>query len=58
LDNVLFSINDISFATIIESDKNICKIKANGKNKLGQFTLIASVNGNTYEKTIEVVPLW
>lgn len=58
LDNVLFSINDISFATIIESDKNTCKIKANGKNKLGQFTLIASVNGNTYEKTIEVVPLW
>lgn len=58
LDNVLFSISDISFATIIESDKNICKIKANGKNKLGQFTLIASVNGNTYEKTIEVIPLW
>ena len=58
LDNVLFNIDDITRAVIIESDKNICKIKANGKNKLGKFVLTAQVNGQTYEKVIEVVPLW
>lgn len=58
LDNVLFNIDDITRAVIIESDKNTCKIKANGKNKLGKFVLTAQVNGQTYEKVIEVVPLW
>ena len=58
LNNVLFNIDDITRAVIIESDKNTCKIKANGKNKLGKFVLTAQVNGQTYEKVIEVVPLW
>lgn len=58
LDNVLFNIDDITRAVIIENDKNICKIKANGKNKLGKFVLTAQANGQTYEKVIEVVPLW
>ena len=58
LNNVLFNIDDITRAVIIENDKNTCKIKANGKNKLGKFILTAQANGQTYEKVIEVVPLW
>lgn len=35
-----------------------CVLHANAKNKLGEVTLSAEYNGETYTKTIKVVPLW
>jgi hypothetical protein len=35
-----------------------CVLHANAKNKLGEVTLSAEYNGETYTKTVKVVPLW
>ena len=39
-------------------DLQSCVLHANAKNKLGEVTLSAQYNGQTYTKTIKVVPLW
>ena len=68
-EGVVFSINNINekgeiLAKIIPNDKkyagqtNLCTIKANDKNVLGEITLFASYNGVNYEKTITIIPLW
>lgn len=41
-----------------EQIKHACKIQANDENQLGDITLIAEYNGNTYTKVISIIPLW
>lgn len=55
---VTFVINDNSFAKIISIAPNLCEIKANVNNILGSFILTAVYNGVSYEKEIQVIPLW
>ena len=35
-----------------------CVLHANAKNKLGEVTLTAEYGGNTYTKTVKIIPLW
>lgn len=58
LEEIEFFINHSEYATVEETNGNTCKIKANNKNRLESFILYARVGNNTYEKTIQVVPLW
>jgi len=39
-------------------ENNECIIHTNNKNKLGEFTLIATYDNKEYTKTIKVIPLW
>ena len=55
---VTFSLNTSEYATIISAENNICVIRANSKNKLGQFVLQAEYDNNIYTKEISVIPLW
>ena len=55
---IVFSLSSNEYATIIKVEDNKCIVRANAKNKLGNFTLQASYNNNTYSKEISVVPLW
>ena len=57
-DNVVFSLDNTNYATIIDFGADYCKIQANNKNKLGQFILKAIYNNIEYEKVITVIPLW
>ena len=58
IDQVNFSI-DSALATIQEVVNNkYAVVHANNKNKLGTITLTAEYQGNTYIKTIKIVPLW
>ena len=59
LEQVEFTIDMPEYAKILQKiDNNSVIIKANEKNKLGSFILYAQVGNNTYEKTIQVIPLW
>ena len=60
---------DNELATVIPYEKytqqdrvnipiNGCKVHANTKNNLGEFTLTAQYNNITYTKIISVIPLW
>ena len=55
---VTFVINDNSFAKIISIAPNSCEVKANVDNILGSFILTAVYNGVSYEKEIQIIPLW
>ena len=55
---VIFSIDDTTYATIISSSNNSCVIHTNNNNLLGTFVLNAEINGVTYSKQIQVIPLW
>lgn len=58
LQDVTFSLNN-NLATIIEiKDNYTCIVHANNKNLLGDCILSAVYNGNTYNKTFSIVPLW
>lgn len=57
-DAVQFELDNTELASIIETDKNYCVIKANQRNKLGSITLTATYNGISYSKEIKIVPLW
>ena len=58
-EEVEFSIDNVEYATFERKiNNNTCEIKANNKNKLKSFVLYARIGNNTYEKTIQVVPLW
>jgi hypothetical protein len=56
---ITFSVSDEKLATIKRtSNSNICIVKANESNKLGDITLIAECEDNVYKKNIKIVPLW
>ena len=58
-ENVSFTLKETNLAFIIDSgENNLCRIKANDKNKLGSVELIAEYQGNEYTKTISIIPLW
>lgn len=49
---------DTQLATIVNITNNQCTIHANDKNLLGTFVLTAIYNGISYEKIIQIIPLW
>ena len=55
---ITYSLEATPLATITEVKDNKCIIHANAKNKLGEIILSAQYNGETYTKTIKIVPLW
>lgn len=55
---VIFSLNNSNYASIIHVDDNNCIVRANSKNKLGNFVLQAEYNNIIYTKEISVIPLW
>ena len=55
---VTFDLDDPLSLVSISTNNNICTIKANERNKLGTFTLIAKHNGTEISKTIQVISLW
>jgi hypothetical protein len=55
---VTYTLNDDTLAEILSVEDNKCIIHANNKNKLGDFTVIATYDGQEFSKTITVVPLW
>ena len=55
---VEFGLENTQLALISNTDTNECTIHANAKNKLGDIILNATYNGNTYTKTIKIIPLW
>lgn len=58
-ENVSFTLKETNLAFIIDSgENNLCRIKANDKNKLGSVELIAEYQGIEYTKTISIIPLW
>ena len=58
-ENVSFTLKETNLAFIINSgENNLCRIKANDKNKLGSVELIAEYQGIEYTKTISIIPLW
>lgn len=46
------------YASIVETDKAICVVKANAKNKLGKVLLRAESGSLSVEKEISIIPLW
>lgn len=58
-EDVEFSIiSGADLAFISSSLGDTCVIRSNDDNKLGEVTLCAAYNGETYTKTINIVPLW
>lgn len=57
-DSVIFTIDNLSLATIKQVENNTCTIQANNKNKLGSITLTAHYNNKEYSKQITIAPLW
>lgn len=58
-ENVSFTLKETNLAFIIDSEENnLCRVKANDKNKLGSVELIAEYQGIEYTKTISIIPLW
>lgn len=55
---VQFTLNDTTLATIVSSNGAQCVILANKKNLLGDIVLTATYSGETYTKTISIIPLW
>lgn len=55
---VQFTLNDTTLATIVSSNGAQCVILANKKNLLGDIVLTATYGGETYTKTISIIPLW
>ena len=46
------------YASIVETDKATCVVKANAKNKLGKVLLRAESGSLSVEKEISIIPLW
>ena len=59
LTGVTFSINS-ELASIEKIENNTCVVRANDKNKLGEFVLVATCDQSAeeYNKQIKVIPLW
>lgn len=59
VEDVVFGLQDeTELAAIVSTEGNKCVIKGNAKNKLGTIVLVAQYAGETYTKSIEIVPLW
>lgn len=58
VDSIVFTIDNPSLASIINSSNNTCIIKANDKNELGQIVLSTTFQNITYSKIISIIPLW
>ena len=57
--DVIFSVDNEELVSIMpREDTHKCLIHANKKNKLGSVVLSATLNGMTYTKTIQIIPLW
>ena len=48
----------IFYKEIDGHNAQVCVLHANAKNNIGEVILRAEYNGNTYTKTIKIVPLW
>ena len=58
-EEVSFSLNETNLAFIIDSEKNnLCRVKANDKNRLGSVELKAVYQNIEYTKNIKIIPLW
>lgn len=57
-ENINFSIDDPSLATIAITLDGACIVRANSSNNLGKVVLEAEYNGIKYTKDIKIVPLW
>jgi len=57
-EEVVYILNDLTFATIVSQNDNKCVIHGNAKNKLGTFILTATYKGQEYSKAIRIIPLW
>ena len=57
-ENINFSIDDPSLATIAITLGGACVVRANSSNNLGKVVLEAEYNGIKYAKDIKIVPLW
>ena len=57
-ENINFSIDDPSLATIAIALDGACIVRANSSNNLGKVVLEAEYNGIKYTKDIKIVPLW
>lgn len=58
VENVIFAVDDLTKAKIINSNKNECTLLANNKNILGKCILSAEYGGKTFMKEISIIPLW
>ena len=56
--NIVFELNDITYAKIISQTADECVIHANDKNKLGKIILTATCNNESFSKEISIIPLW
>lgn len=55
--NVTFSLNN-NLAKIYSQYNNECIIEANENNNLGKCILTAIINGEQYNKEIQIIPIW
>lgn len=58
LQDIVFVIDNTKIAKIVEQQNGQCTIEANDKNELKSFVLSVTYDGNTYTKTIQIIPLW
>ena len=56
-DVVSYALSDTNLATLTVQN-NICTVKANDKNILGEVILTATYDGADYTKPIQIIPLW
>ena len=57
-EDVIFTIDDSSLASIARTTNCECVIQANAKNNLGKIILSASYKDKIYTKDIKIIPLW
>ena len=53
-----FILEETNLAVLIKVENNLCRVKANDKNKLGAIRLKANYQGIEYVKNINIIPLW
>lgn len=53
-----FILEETNLAVLIKVENNLCRIKANDKNKLGTIKLKANYQDVEYIKNINIIPLW
>lgn len=57
-EQVIFSIDNIKYASISDIQQDRCTIHANEKNELGKIILSAEYANKIYTKEISIIPLW
>lgn len=58
ISTVQYQVDDTTLCNIVKVEDNQCTLRANNKNKLGEITLTAIYNSQSYEKKIKIIPLW